>query len=148
MLDVALRDILREDLGQTYTVNVGLSQPLPQRGAGHIQIRFGAAPENLDTMIARALQEIAKMQTEGPSADLTNRAKESARRTYETAMRTNDYWLGRLQTIHTYDREPREILTRPTRIDAVTPQVLQETFKKYFPADRMTIVTLVPAAAP
>ena len=47
VLDIALRDILREDLGQTYTVGVGLSQPLPQRGAGHIEVRFGAAPENL-----------------------------------------------------------------------------------------------------
>ena len=148
VLDIALRDILREDLGQTYTVQVGLSQPLPQRGAGHIQIRFGAAPENLDAMIARTLQEIARLQKEGPSVDLTNRAKESARRGYETALRTNDYWLGRLQTIQAYDRDPAEILTRPKRIDAVTPQVLQETFKKYFPADRMTIVTLVPAAAP
>ena len=63
-------------------------------------------------------------------------------------MRTNDYWLGRLQTIQVYDRDPGEILTRPKRIDAVTPPVLQETFRKYFPSDRMTIVTLVPAAAP
>jgi len=148
VLDIALRDILREELGQTYTVQVFLSQPLPQRGAGHIEVRFGAAPENLDAMVARALQEIARLQKEGPSVDLTNRAKESARRSYETAMRTNDYWLGRLQTVQTYDRDPGEILTRPKRIDAVTPQVLQETFKKYFPADRMTTVTLVPAAAP
>ena len=148
VLDIALRDILREELGQTYTVQVFLSQPLPQRGAGHIEVRFGAAPENLDAMVARALQEIARLQKEGPTVDLTNRAKESARRSYETAMRTNDYWLGRLQTVQTYDRDPGEILTRPKRIDAVTPQVLQDTFKKYFPAERMTIVTLVPAAAP
>ena len=48
VLDIALRDILREDLGQTYTVSVGLSQALPQRGDGHIEVRFGAAPENID----------------------------------------------------------------------------------------------------
>ncbi|HKB12151.1 MAG TPA: insulinase family protein, partial [Vicinamibacterales bacterium] len=146
VLDIALRDILREELGQTYTVSVSLAQPLPQKGAGHIQIRFGADPKNLDTMIDRALKEIARLKQEGPSADLTNRAKESARRGYETALRTNDYWLGRLQTIQTYNRDPGEILSRPRRIDAVTPQVLQETFKKYFPTDRMTIVTLVPTA--
>jgi zinc protease len=145
VLDIALRDILREELGQTYTVSVGLSQPLPQRGAGHIEIRFGAAPENLDTMIERAKQEIARLQKDGPTQDLTNRAKESARRGYETALRDNGYWLGRLQTVQTYNRDPGEILTRDKRIDAVTPQVLQETFRKYFPADRMTIVTLVPA---
>ena len=46
----------------------------------------------------------------------------------------------------TYDRDPGEILTRGTRIDAITPQVLQAVFLKYFPADRMTIVKLVPAA--
>jgi predicted Zn-dependent peptidase len=33
------------------------------------------------------------------------------------------------------------------RIDAVTPALLQEVFKKYFPLDRYTAVTLVPEAA-
>jgi zinc protease len=148
VLDIALRDILREDLGQTYSVGVNLSQPLPQRGAGHIEVRFTAAPENLPSMTARVMQEIKRMQQEGPSADLTSRAKESARRVYETALKQNDYWLGRLQTIKMYDRDPGEILTRTRRIDAVTPQMLQDVFKKYFPNDRSTIVTLVPAAAP
>jgi len=148
VLDIALRDILREDLGQTYTVGVGLAQPLPQRGGGRIEVRFGAAPENLPSMTARVMQEIKRMQAEGPSVDLTNRAKESARRGYETALKTNDYWLGRLQTVQMYNRDPGEILTRPKRIDAITPQVLQETFKKYFPSERSTVVTLVPAANP
>jgi zinc protease len=147
VLDIALRDILREDLGQTYTVGVGLAQPLPQRGAGHIQVRFGAAPENLPPMTTRVMPEIKRLQSEGPSADLTSRARETARRGYETALKTNDYWLGRLQTVKMYDRDPGEILTRNQRIDAITPQVLQEVFKQYFPADRSTVVTLVPAPA-
>jgi zinc protease len=147
VLDIALRDILREDLGQTYTVGVGLTQPLPQRGAGHIQVRFGAAPENLPTMTSRVMQEIKRLQEGGPSADLTSRAKETARRGYETALKTNDYWLGRLQTVKMYDRDPGEILTRNKRIDAITPQVLQEVFRQYFPPDRATVVTLVPTPA-
>ncbi len=148
VLDIALRDILREDLGQTYTVGVGLAQPLPQRGGGRIEVRFGAAPENLPSMTARVRLEIKRLQDEGPSVDLTNRAKESARRGYETALKTNDYWLGRLETVKMYGRDPGEILTRPNRIDAITPQVLQETFKKYSPSDRSTVVTLVPAVNP
>jgi zinc protease len=147
VLDTALRDILREDLGQTYTVSVNFSQPLPQRGAGHMQVRFGAAPENLASMTARVLQEIKRLQSEGPSEDLTNRAKESARRNYETALRQNDYWLRRLQTINLLGGDPTDILTRGARIDGVTRQALQEAFKRYFPEDRSTIVTLVPAPA-
>jgi zinc protease len=145
VLEIALRDILREELGQTYTVSVGLSQPLPQRGAGHIQVRFGAAPENIESMRARVVKEITRLQTEGPSQDLTNRAKENARRTYEVALKQNDYWLGRLQSVNMFGRDPNEILTRNARIDAVTPEVLKEAFKKYFPMERSTVVTLVPA---
>src|SRR4051812_3074000 len=147
VLDIALRDILREELGQTYNVSVGLSQALPQRGSGHIEVRFQADPQNLPAMTQRVLQEIKRLQQEGPTKDLTDRAKETARRGYETALKQNDYWLGRLQTIKTYNRDPGEILTRPQRIDAVTPVVLQDVFKQYFPADRSTIVTLVPTPA-
>jgi len=148
VLDIALRDILREELGQTYTVSVGLAQALPQRGGGYVRVSFGAAPENVAAMTERVFQEVKRLQQEGPSADLTNRAKESAKRTFETSLQQNGYWLGRLQTIRTFDRDPKEIVTRPSRIDAVTPATVQEAFRKYFPADRYTVVTLLPSADP
>ena len=147
VLEIALRDTLREELGQTYTVAVGLAQALPQRGDGHIQVNFGAAPENIQSMADRVLAEVRRLQEQGPSEDLTSRAKESARRTYETALRQNPYWLQRLRTVHMLERDPGEILTRVDRINAVTPQVVQETFRKYFPLDRYTVVTLLPEPA-
>ena len=146
VVETRLRDILREERGETYTVSVGLAQALPQRGGGHIEVRFGAAPENLEPMTAVVLKEIKRLQDEGPSADLTNKAKETARRGYETSLKQNDYWLRRLETINMLGRDPNEILTRNERIDAVTPQILQDVFKHYFPSDRQTMVTLVPAA--
>jgi zinc protease len=148
VLNTALRDVLREELGQTYTVSVGLSQSLPQRGDGHIRVAFGAAPENLRSMSDRVLEEIKRLQRDGPSEDLTNRAKETARRGYETALRQNAYWMSRLQTIHMIGANPREILTRTERIDAVTPAVLKDVFNKYFPLNRHTTVTLRPEPVP
>ena len=147
ILDTALRDELREDLGQTYTVSAGLSQALPQRGTGHVQVTFGAAPENMEGMTDRVLQAVKRLQEQGPSADLTSRARESAKRTYEESLKLNNYWLRRLQTIHLLARDPGEILTRPSRIEALTPAVLQDTFKQYFPLNRYTVVTLVPESA-
>ena len=144
VLEIALRDILREELGETYGVSVGLSQTLPQRGGGYIAVSFTGAPENAQRMGDRVLQEIERLQREGPSADLTNRAKETARREHETRLRENGFWLGRLQSAKLLDRDPLLILKRLERIDAVTPAVLHETFKKYFPRDRYTVVTLVP----
>jgi zinc protease len=145
VLQTALRDILREDLGQTYGVSVGLSQLLPQRGYGRIEVSFGAAPENVETMTDRVMKEIKRLQDEGPSADLTSRAKEGAKRGYETALKQNGYWLRRLATAQLVGQDPADILTRTDRIDAVTPDRIRDAFKRYFPMDRYTVGTLVPA---
>jgi zinc protease len=95
-------------------------------------------------MTDRVFSAVKKLQQDGPSEDLVARAKEGARRSYEESLKQNSYWLGRLQTIHMLGRDPGEILTRPARIDAITPAVVQDTFKQYFPLDRYTVVTLVP----
>jgi zinc protease len=144
VLETALRDILREELGETYSVSVGLSQRLPQKSGGSIGVSFGSSPENVDAMIARVLQEVQRLQDQGPSLDLTNRAKESARRSYETSIKQNGFWIGRLQSAKLLGRDPLLTLHRLERIDAVTPAILQETFKKYFPMNRYTLVTLMP----
>jgi len=149
VLDIALRDVLREALSQTYTVSVGQGGPgLPQHGGGYMRVSFGAAPENVASMTERVLTEIKKLQAEGPSLDLTNRAKEAAKRNYEQSLQQNGYWLGRLQAVNQFHRDPKEILTRAARIDAVTPATIQDVFKKNFPMDRYTVVTLMPAVPP
>ena len=144
---MALRDILREELGQTYNVSVNVAQRLPLRGSADIAVGFGADPANLDGMISRVLQEIGRLQKDGPSLDLTNRAKEGARRGYESAIRQNGYWIGDMQSAHLLGRDPAEFPARPARIAALTPGVLRNTFRQYFPLERYTVVTLVPGGS-
>ena len=144
VLEIALRDILREELGETYSVSVGLSQRLPQATGGYMAVSFGSAPENVDTMVDRVLQEVRRLQQDGPSVDLTNRAKESARRSYETSMKENGYWIARLQSAKLLGRDPTLLLHRLERIDAMTPALLQESFRKYFPMNDYTVVSLLP----
>jgi hypothetical protein len=42
------------------------------------------------------------------------------------------------------EQNPAEIVKRTERIDTVTPEVMRETFRRYFPMERYTAVTLVP----
>jgi zinc protease len=144
VLEIALRDMLREELGQTYNVSVQLVQRLPQRGGGYIRIQFGADPANLQSMIDRVLAEVRRLQQQGPGADLTERAKATARRGNETALRQNGYWLGRLQAARLLGRDPAEILQRSGIIDGITPALVQQMFTTYFPRDRFVVVTLKP----
>jgi predicted Zn-dependent peptidase len=111
-----------------------------------MEVSFGSAPENIDAMTERVMKEINRLQEEGPSADLTTRAKEGAKRGYETNLKQNGYWLRRLATLNMLGQDPAEILRRPDRISAVTPELLRSAFQRYFPMDRFTVVTLVPQA--
>jgi zinc protease len=144
VLQSTLREVMREGLGQTYSVSVGLAQSPPQRGGGHINVSFAGAPENIQGMTDRVLQEVKHLQDAPPPEALVATVKEAARRQYETNLRENTYWLGRLQAVHTQGKDPSEILTRLTRINAITPADIQASFKKYFPLDRYALVTLVP----
>jgi zinc protease len=147
VLEIALRDILREELGQTYSVSTGFTEARPQPRTGRVVVSFGSAPENVDAMVKRVLEEVERLKADGPSEDLTNRVKESARRAHETSLKQNGYWLGSLQSKHMLGRDPLLILKARERIDAITPAALHETFKRYFPMDRYTVVSLFPEAA-
>jgi zinc protease len=46
VLEIRLRDLLREDLGATYGVNVGHSSMFPQRDYGFAAVTYGSSPEN------------------------------------------------------------------------------------------------------
>ena len=144
VLQTSLRDVLRENLGQTYSVSVGLAQSPAQRGGGHISVNFAGAPENIPGMTNRVLQEVKHLQDAPPPAAVVATVKEAARRQYETNLKENAYWLGRLQALHSQGKAPSEILTRLALINAITPADVQAAFKKYFPLDRYALVTLMP----
>jgi len=144
VLELDLRDILREELGQTYTVSVDLSQSPPQKGGGHVEVSFGAAPENIDKMTARVMEEVEKFKKTGPTEDQLNKVKETARRGYETSLKTNGYWLARFKAVSLYKQDPAIIATRLDRINALTVASVKDAFNKYFPTDRSTVVTLLP----
>ena len=79
VLDIALRDILREELGETYGVTVDLNQETFQRGGGHTLVQFTAAPQNLQKMTERVLAEVQRMQKEGrPRTSSTARRRAPA----------------------------------------------------------------------
>ena len=145
MLSIRLREILREELGGTYGVSVGFSNSPPLKGYGAMVIQFGSSPENVDKLVAATLKEIERLKAEGPSADDVNKVKELERRDLETNAKQNSYWLGSMQTVHMYGWDPAGIVRRSERTERLTPESIKTMFKKYFPIDRYTLVTLKPS---
>jgi len=146
VLNIRLREILREEMGGTYGVGVGFSNTPPLKGYGTMVVQFGSAPENVDKMVAATLKEIERLKSEGPSVDDVNKVKELERRDLETNAKQNSYWLGSMQTVHTFGWDPAGIARRSDRTEKLTPEIIKTMFQKYFPMDRYTLVTLRPEA--
>ena len=89
VLNIRLREILREELGGTYGVNVGFTNSPPLKGYGAMQIQFGSSPDNIDKLVAASLKEIERLKAEGPSADDVSKVKELERRDLETNAKQN-----------------------------------------------------------
>ncbi len=146
VLSIRLRDILREELGGTYGVGVSYESTLPLKGYGAMTVQFGSSPENVEKLTKAVLTEVQRLTKDGPSAEDVQKVQELERRDLETATRQNQYWIGSLRTTHLLGWDPNGILRRGDRIEKLSPGVLHEAFKQYFPMDRYTVVTLKPEA--
>jgi zinc protease len=147
LLGIRLRDILREELGGTYGVSVSYDNSLPFGGYGAMTVQFGSDPANIEKLTGEVLKEVDRLKAQGPTAEDVARVQELERRDLETAARQNSYWLGSMQTVTMLGWDPLSITRREQRIQKLSPAVLHDTFKKYFPTDRYTVVTLRPETA-
>jgi zinc protease len=144
VLEKRLRDILREQLGGTYSVGVSYSDTSPQPGYGVTSVQFGSAPENVASLTAAVMTEIDRLRKEGPSAEDIQAIKEAEKNDLQTAVRQNGYWLSSLQAMHLLARDPKAILRRTERADSLTQENVHAALRKYFPSERHTEVTLLP----
>ena len=144
VLEMRLRDILREQLGGTYSVGVNYSNTSPEPGYGVTSVQFGSAPENVQSLTTAVMTEIARLRKEGPSAEDVRAVKEAEKNDLQTALRQNGYWLSSLQAMHLLGRDPKRILLRTERAESLTQENVHAALRKYFPAERHTEVTLMP----
>jgi zinc protease len=147
VLQNRLRDILREELGGTYSVGAGYGDNAPEGGYGTTTIQFGSSPENVSKLTDAVLKELDRLRREGPSEADVNAVKETEKNDLQEQYKTNSFWLGSLQTAAILGRDPKRIALRIERTESLTAANIHQAFMKYFPPDRYTIVTLVPDAA-
>ena len=146
LLQIRLRDLLREELGGTYSVSVSYSNILPDPGYGTEEVSFGSLPENAETLTDAVLAEVKRLQAGGPSPEDCAKVRELERRELETAERQNGYWIASLQSRHLLQRDPAELATRKAQVDRFTPENLKAALNRYFPVTRYTLGRLLPAA--
>ena len=140
-----LRDVLREELGGTYSVSVGASyahRPVEQY---RVTISFGSAPERAEELIGTIFDELERFKSGGPTANEVADVQEGLRRTLETSLEQNGYWLSQLTFAYQRGIDPGPtLMSASASIEALTVSSLRDAAVSYFPTDNYVRVTLLP----
>ena len=147
ILEVRLRDVLREDLGGTYGVRVnGQISRIPNPEYS-LSISFGSDPERAEELIDFVYAELEKLKESGPTEQEIATVKAQLRRSYETNVRENGYWLNRLVRAYQGDGDPSNIGAYLETVEALTSEVLLEAANRYIDFSNMVRITLMPESA-
>jgi zinc protease len=148
LLNIKLREALREDLGGTYGVGVSPSATRDPQPGYRFTIGFGSAPERLEALTAAALLQIDSVKKFGTTPAYLTKVKEAALRARETALKQNGYWLSQISTFDQSGWPLADIPTGEKLILALTAQDLQRAAVKYLRNDNYVRVSLYPENYP
>ena len=144
VLRMRLRDVLREELGGTYDVSVSQSSERDPRPEFQFSIDFGSAPDRADTLRAAVFRELEKIKRDGPTAEEIEKVREMQRRSEETEVKQNGFWLNALAAGARYGQDPRLILKRSELRATLTPALVRDIARKYLNESRYVQVRLLP----
>ncbi|UCD36642.1 MAG: insulinase family protein [Fidelibacterota bacterium] len=141
---IKLREVLREDLGGTYSVGVWGSGSLYPRQEYRVNVTFGCSPERVDELIGTVFEQIDSLNTTDLGDLYVTKVRESQYRSYETSLKENGFWLNQLHTRYFRGEDPRNILAYPELVETLTAEMIRQAAARHFNTDNYVQVVLMP----
>ncbi|RZK42459.1 MAG: insulinase family protein [Pedobacter sp.] len=144
ILQIRLLERLREEESGVYSPQVVYSGSKYPIGLYQYNIVFGCAPENVDKLVASALDEIEKLKNDGPSQLNVDKWKAEFSRSLETGLQSNAYWLSLISSSLQNNLDLIIPEAYQKKLDKISPQSLKETAKRYLSGENCIKMVLLP----
>jgi len=144
VLEIRLREILREKEGGTYSVGLWPSTSRFPDQEYLFYITFGTAPDRAEPLANEARTVVKEMQENGTSADYIQRVTSTQLAEYQTNLRDNSFWLHQLYSDYFHGLSPDTILDYPDMVKNLTPEKIQKAAGRYLDNSRYVQLILYP----
>jgi len=148
ILDILMREELREELGGVYAFSASASMEPDPDSLYRVSLTFGSDPARVEELVDALFGLIADVQAEGPREDLLEKARAQIIHQREEQLEQNSYWM---RVLEYWASENDVDLTNfvdlevvETRTEAVTAEDVQAAAIDYLPLDRYILVSLYP----
>lgn len=144
VLRIMLRESMREEKGGVYGVRCSAEASKIPKSGYRIDIGFTCAPDRVEELVETAMEEVRRLREEGPSEKNMVKVQEIERRSYETDLRDNGFWVGQLVRYYQYGADPREMLNYLPLVDGMNPDEVIEAANKYLDTENVAKVVMYP----
>ena len=143
VLDIRLREVLRQDLGGVYSVSVGGGLERTPHPSRQLTINFGCAPAQVDALVAATLAELGRIAKQGVTDEVLAKVRQAALRDREVSLRNNGTWLAWLEYTARFGDDPTTILDPSGYQARITNAYLMAAAARYLdPRERFTAIRL------
>jgi zinc protease len=144
VLNIKLRESIREDEGGTYGINVQMApEKFPLQEVTTLII-FGCDPKKQDKYVKIILAEMDKLIKNGPTEDDLNKVKETMIRERETNLKKNDWWKSKIENLYYYNDPFDSVDKFNDQINALTIDKIKSASTKYLTPNHYVQVFLKP----
>ena len=147
LLDIRLREVVREEKGGSYHVNVSASMALYPQRSFMVEILFGCQPGREQELTDAVINEVENLRKNLVDQSYLTKLQESYRRSKETALKTNSYWVTMAGRAALHDFPTTIIADTDTIPNMVTPQAMRQLAQRYLDPNNYVLVFLEPESA-
>ena len=147
VLRIKLREVLREEMGGTYGVGVGVSTTRYPEQRYRIRISFGCAPDSVEQLTLAVFAQIDSLKQFGAADSYIEKVQEGDRRSREASLKENGFWLRSLSSNYWLGQDPVTILAYDDLVDGLTSDIVREAARKHFNMENYARFVLYPEKA-
>lgn len=132
VLNIKVIEEMREKLGAIYSgrFNASVSKEPYERYS--IQLQLPCGPENVDKLLAAADDEIKDIKKKGPDEKDVEKVKNQWREKYNTDIKENTYWSGKMESVLFWGRDRDRALNYMNYVNKITADDIKKTANLLF----------------
>lgn len=146
IVQTRLRDLVREELGGTYSIGASASYTKVPEQMYSFRIQWGCNPDRVGELVKAVFGDIAAIRANGPTEKQVNDVREQLLRDFETNIKLNNYLVTQIYFKYLYGEDLKTFFEMPETLKKLTPAVIQEAAKAYLNPENYVQVTLLPEA--
>lgn len=144
VLDIRLREVLREDKGGTYGVGVWVQTIQFPKKWYSINITFGCNPDRVEELTNDAIEVLKDVATNKQKEIYLTKVKEILKRELEVDQKENYFWVSQIYNYYIYNDPETAVDIWKNYVDNLTLDDILTTAKKYIKFDNFAKFVLYP----